>query len=325
MCTDSCCIGWEIDIDDKTMRRYDAMQGEIGEQIRDSIRREPQPHFALGKDGRCQNLRADGLCRIICDVGDEMLCDICREHPRYYNTVGSDTECGIGLGCEEAARLILSVHLPLSYICTQQCPDVDIGGCNGNAEDEHALTYLKNVRNTIYEHICNSERIDAGLCRIYDYAAAAEDGMLDVEMGLSDGTRAPEIVDSEKNIHAMFLYAYDTLAACEMLNDELPSALGIARSYAQATAKDNTLAEKLIEPVRRLATYFIHRYLIGATVDGRLAERIRLSCICTAAIAMIAQSKGITDVGRLCDIAKCFSKNIEYSTDNISAIIDSLG
>lgn len=325
MCTDSCCIGWEVDIDDETMHKYAAIPGELGDRIRSSIICEPQTHFALDGDGRCRNLRADGLCEIICALGDGMLCDICREHPRYYNTVGGDTECGIGLGCEEAAKLILSAQLPLSYISEPQGDDADSNECNDSSDDGRVTAYIQDVRSSIYDHICLSARIDEGLCRIYDYAMAAEDGMLDVEMGLAEEVEAPKIGEIENDICHLFLGAYDTLATCEMLDDELPSDLARARSYAREKADDHHLSAELDVPMRRLATYFIHRYLIAATEDGRLAERIRLACICTMAIAMIAASKGVADTAALINISKSFSKNIEYSTDNISAILDSLG
>ena len=40
-------------------------------------------------------------------MGEEYLCDICREHPRFYNYTDV-VEVGIGMSCPEAARIILS-------------------------------------------------------------------------------------------------------------------------------------------------------------------------------------------------------------------------
>ena len=31
-CTDNCCIGWEIDIDERTAERYKKVQGELGQK-----------------------------------------------------------------------------------------------------------------------------------------------------------------------------------------------------------------------------------------------------------------------------------------------------
>ncbi|MBR6726706.1 MAG: flagellin lysine-N-methylase [Clostridia bacterium] len=108
-CTHSCCVGWEIDVDSRTLERYNALAGEPGTRIRQSLQQgEDGVHLALCPDGRCPHLDARGLCRIITELGEDYLCDICREHPRFYNTLADRIECGLGASCEEAARLILS-------------------------------------------------------------------------------------------------------------------------------------------------------------------------------------------------------------------------
>lgn len=116
-CKHSCCIGWEIDIDEDTLALYSSLEGEFAEKIRGNITGEI-PHFALKEDDRCPFLNKTGLCDIICELGDGALCDICYLHPRFSNFYEDFTETGLGLCCEEAARIILtepekfSVELP---------------------------------------------------------------------------------------------------------------------------------------------------------------------------------------------------------------------
>ena len=107
-CTHSCCIGWEIDIDHTSAKRYASLSGGYGEIIKNSIEWEDTPHFRLSSDERCPHLDKNGLCRIILELGEDHLCDICREHPRFYNYSAKGKEVGLGLCCEEAARIILS-------------------------------------------------------------------------------------------------------------------------------------------------------------------------------------------------------------------------
>ena len=107
-CTHSCCVGWEIDVDGQTLALYRAAQGEAREMLcRDLAEDEEGAHFVLRADGRCPHLTENGLCEIISAWGEGYLCDICREHPRFYNAQGDRMECGLGAACEEAARLIL--------------------------------------------------------------------------------------------------------------------------------------------------------------------------------------------------------------------------
>lgn len=106
-CCHSCCIGWEIDIDVDSLDYYMELDGEIGRQLRENIEHEPEPHFRLCENERCPFLEKNGLCRLINEFGEESLCDICAEHPRFYNYFDDREEMGLGLCCEEAARLLL--------------------------------------------------------------------------------------------------------------------------------------------------------------------------------------------------------------------------
>ena len=107
-CTHSCCVGWEIYIDPRTMERYRALDSAYADEIRKSIEGGDEPRFRMCADGRCPHLDERGLCRIIIDSGEEYLSDICREHPRFYNESTRGIEVGLGMACEEAARIILS-------------------------------------------------------------------------------------------------------------------------------------------------------------------------------------------------------------------------
>lgn len=107
-CKHSCCIGWEIDIDPDTMEKYTDAECDYSDKIRESIDASDTPHFRLYADERCPHLDERGLCRIITKLGEEYLCDICREHPRFYNDAPHGKEVGLGMSCEEACRLILT-------------------------------------------------------------------------------------------------------------------------------------------------------------------------------------------------------------------------
>lgn len=126
-CRHSCCLGWEIDIDVAALGRFMAVEGDFGEYMRRNIGLEPTPHFVLGDDERCPFLREDGLCRMILTLGEDSLCHICREHPRFYNELPGRMEAGLGLCCEEAARLLLEGREHLGLV---------ISGEDEGADDE---------------------------------------------------------------------------------------------------------------------------------------------------------------------------------------------
>jgi len=107
-CKHSCCVGWEIDIDQDSLSRYQNMTHPYGEIIRKHIQIEDDTAcFALTNEERCPFLKENGLCDMILNLGEDSLCQICRDHPRFYNFFSDREELGIGLCCEEAARLVL--------------------------------------------------------------------------------------------------------------------------------------------------------------------------------------------------------------------------
>ena len=117
-CRHSCCLGWEIDVDEDTAQLYGELPGPLGDELREQLCLLPEPHFKMTADGRCPFLNDKGLCRLILAYGEDVLCDICREHPRFYNGFPQRQEAGLGLCCEEAARLLLTGEKPLELIYT---------------------------------------------------------------------------------------------------------------------------------------------------------------------------------------------------------------
>lgn len=147
-CKHSCCVGWEIDIDDDTMDKYAVNTDGYGKKIIESIENDDVPHFKLCKDERCPHLNEKGLCEIILNVGEGYLCHICREHPRFYNLTHRGMEVGLGMSCEEACRIILGSD---SY-----AEIVEIGDTDGEACDDFYDTL--NLREEIYAILLDNSK-----------------------------------------------------------------------------------------------------------------------------------------------------------------------
>lgn len=106
-CRHNCCIGWEIDIDPDTYALYRQINGAFGERLKQGIVHDGAPHFRLDTNERCVFLNQNGLCDIICTLGEDALCDICHDHPRFRTYCGERVHIGLGLCCEAACRLVL--------------------------------------------------------------------------------------------------------------------------------------------------------------------------------------------------------------------------
>jgi len=114
-CRHNCCIGWEIDIDEDTYALYRSQSGPLANRLKNCISPIDTPHFILDEQERCPFLSDNGLCDIITYLGEDHLCDICADHPRFRNAFSSHTEMGLGLCCEAAAALILGQKEKVSF------------------------------------------------------------------------------------------------------------------------------------------------------------------------------------------------------------------
>ncbi len=121
-CKHSCCIGWEIDVDDDKYEEYMKKDGDFGDRLRENITEGEERHFILKEGDRCPFLNCDNLCDIIINMGEGALCQICRDHPRFVNCFSDRDEVGIGMCCEEAARIILT-NKDKTEIVGDDCPD----------------------------------------------------------------------------------------------------------------------------------------------------------------------------------------------------------
>ena len=117
-CRHTCCAGWEIDIDEESLERFQNTKGVMGERLRAAISEGEEPHFVLQEGERCPFLNGDNLCDLILYGGESFLCQICTDHPRYRNFLPGRTEIGVGLCCEAAGQLILSRKEPMTLCVT---------------------------------------------------------------------------------------------------------------------------------------------------------------------------------------------------------------
>ncbi len=161
-CEHSCCIGWEIDIDKEALNKYRKAEDGYGVIIKESISYDGEPHFKLDTHDRCPHLDENGLCQIILNLGEDHLCNICREHPRFYNFTKT-AEVGIGMSCPEAARCILSSPCyDISEEIGEFAADEDTVDFDGRAERSKVFGILRDGNtdyNTRLEKIYRKYRI----------------------------------------------------------------------------------------------------------------------------------------------------------------------
>lgn len=93
-CTDTCCAGWDINIDEDTYKKYTNCTGELKELVQGKFRENKNSDDYLNKGfmilkehNKCPFLNDNLLCDIHGGVGEENLCITCKRFPRVYNII----------------------------------------------------------------------------------------------------------------------------------------------------------------------------------------------------------------------------------------------
>ena len=285
-CRHSCCAGWEIDIDPESRERYRKMTGILGGKLAENIVDSPDgAHFRLGAGERCPFLQADGLCEMIIALGEESLCQICADHPRFRNFFSESTELGLGLCCEAAGRLMLSWKAPVSFIALE-----DDGDCGDAYEDE---SELREIRGELIK--------------------LAQDRSMSVE------GRVERICDAMDSALPEIDYARwaEFLKGLERMDDSWADRLAALQKAGDAAFEGwETEFEQLL-------VYLIWRHLPGALDDGDVEGRAAFCALMWRIMRrMFAVSGGGFE--ELVEIARLYSSEIEYSDENIGEILAEL-
>ena len=306
-CRHSCCIGWEIDIDAASAARYAAVDGELGCRLRQHIdfTADP-PHFILGQGERCPFLNSANLCDIYAQLGEQALCGICTDHPRFHNELPGRTETGLGLCCEEAARLILGRTAPVR-------PLVLTGGKEGGKTDSSAV-------------YADLPREDAVLALRDDVIALLQDRSMPFPQRLAAvleacGTALPDM---------SFAGWADFLWSLERLDESWTQTLKLLEqplSAQQLAAFDAHMAHRQHE-YEQFAVYLVWRHFANAPDEEEAAVRAAFAVLACGWLhrmgAALYARDGAFTFAQQTELARQFSSEIEYDEDNLYAIWDEL-
>ena len=96
-CPDSCCQGWEVDADEKSLEYYKTLSGEIRQKIDSVLTKDEFGNtiFRLADKKRCPFLNNENLCDMHIAIGGEHTPYTCRTFPRFINDFGGTEEMGV--------------------------------------------------------------------------------------------------------------------------------------------------------------------------------------------------------------------------------------
>lgn len=345
-CKDSCCIGWEINIDADTHDYYCNTRGTIGDRLRENmyVSADGEYSFRLKEHGRCPFLNAKNLCDICIEMGEESLSEVCTEYPRFTLDYGNVFQKCLSLSCEEVGRILFSRETPVAFVEREQLQIANYGN-NDEIDEENEegydlfleeaqkrliqilqkrslsiwereklyLSYARKLQQVVSEHGENEPFTLEQLPEMMDMAQAMEH-----EEWLSQSIDSYPIFDERFQLFEQI--------------EELDREWGDTKAEVRAHLKQDTYEEVLKNYLfskdyretdyEQLLVYFTFRYFMQTYYDYNLLAKAKMAMTFTRVIRDIDAVRFNKNDGFFAredriDTARIFSKEVEHSEENV--------
>ena len=286
-CKHNCCIGWQIDIDKKSLNLYQALSKTDARFNSDCF---SEKTFNLNSKhnigaGRCPFLDDDNLCYIIKNYGKKALCKTCKTHPRFKNFFTGRIETGLGLYCEHAGKIILSFKPKMKEVLVK---------------DD-----LKNTKLSTFEKKILSFRKKT--------LSIAQNRKLSINQRLMDLSKLSNI-NLEKNSFNDWLNIYSKLDKLNINNFRFDM---ITQSKTFAP-----IVQDFEREYEQLLSYLIYRHLSRAIDLLDLRVRLGFVILSFNMINHIFSCQDEKTINSLVEVCRFYSSEIETSDDNIFALLN---
>lgn len=295
-CPDSCCHEWEVQVDGETAARYRAMEGSLGDALREALYDENGETYMRNYGERCPMWRDDGLCRIQDALGHEALCRVCQQFPRLRQDYGDFAELGLEMSCPEAARMMLSGeswHLVTETAAGGEEPDYD----------PEIMAILRRSRPAAFALLRDrTVPVNLRLARLLVYGHHVQ--------GIIDGGEAlPFDAEQTETLLERCAGQGNAVILAEFYRDlEI-----LTERWRCLLAR---MGEKPVwsEELCRLAEYQVYRYFYQAVSDWDLAARMKMIA---AGCVLLAHLPGAVR-----ENIQLYAKEIENDAENVDALLD---
>ena len=352
-CPDTCCAGWEIAIDPKSLKKYRKMHGPLGNRLHNSIRWERGVFRQYGR--RCAFLNEEGLCDLQAEGGEGMLCQTCRLYPRHVEEFEGVREISLSLSCIRAAQIILGCREPVRFLRRERESQEE----TFDDFDYFLYTKLTDSRDLALAILQNrtmdiNVRMLMALSLAHDVQRRIQAGRLfEVDALLTRYGKAGAAARFQRQTAAMAFgparrfaaveKALAVLSSMEVLNpawekerERLCRALCGGGPADYQKHREEFRQWMGVHPeldwsvwAEQLMVYFLFTYYCGAVYDGRAYTRMKFAVYGTRVIQELAFGRWLCQGKNLsfadfADVAHCFSREVEHSDDNKNLLMDRL-
>lgn len=151
-CPDSCCQGWEVDVDRDSLEYYKTLSGEIRNRIDSVLDKDEYGNtvFRLTNNKRCPFLNESNLCDMHIAIGGEHTPYTCRTFPRFINDFGATREMGLSFSCPVASDIMWNLEDDFDFETSLNSDPPAL-----NDIDAELYFYLYKARNKAYDTVKN--------------------------------------------------------------------------------------------------------------------------------------------------------------------------
>lgn len=353
-CQDSCCIGWEIDIDDDTFAYYKGVKGTFGRRLSEHMADGEEHSFHLTGNGWCPFLNDRKLCDICIELGEEALSEVCTEYPRFTMEYENVREKTLSLSCEEVCRILFSSEEKTTWE-ERELPDF-CGEADDGEPDEGMVdaSWLRSVRARAVEIL--QERSKPVFVRAAEYLQYCEKMQQDLlQLTCGAGARTKTGAERKTGTEAAAVYEqkWQRDCVCQTADEAYDAFLLRMERFKELEVLDaawETEREQLLHTFTRenyldavnefcqsrgpfeyeyehLLVYFTYRYFMRAYYDGRILARAQFAA---ASVLMIRDMDVLRYLrnGRRFSLddriatVKLYSREVEHSEENIGLLAE---
>lgn len=123
-CKDSCCQGWDIEIDKASFKSYfKVTDKEMKKRFQKCLYNNEYMSDAsvdygkvkLKEKRKCEFLNENNLCDIFINIGENYLSNVCTCYPRILNKIDDFYEMTLDVACPTAAEIILNKEEGINF------------------------------------------------------------------------------------------------------------------------------------------------------------------------------------------------------------------
>ena len=341
-CTDTCCAGWDVDVDEASYKFYKSVGGEFGKRLKRVMVPEKGGGctFTL-QDGRCPFLNEKNLCDLYIELGEDRLCDTCAEFPRFINEYGNVREIGIAPSCKTAGELIFNYRGRLIFDEEDDKKPVT----SYNDIDAFLYMQLKAARSCAYDIIQNERFTPDEVCVLLlefavriqrhmdrerdDLIANAVNKFRDEEEleKILERSKATErdmgfkaVAEFFKEFQGMEVINSDWLKYCRIQKKFLEDCSGSAEYIDRLESFKEYYRDREFE-YRQLLMYYVYRYFLDAVYDINIVLKVKNAVIGYLVLrhldaAVWHENGGTLSKTEQVDIAHLYSRQFEHSYTN---------